>query len=303
MHLCHRKLITSIMKPLLRRITLNPECSFNVRKDTGEQVYSMWHHHPEIELFLIRGGKGIQIIGDNTTNINESCHAIMVGSFLPHTIVYNNEYSDKEVEAFVIHFDPNMFGKTFLEMPELQLIQNLLKETSYGLLIQGDSLAYMEKQMEAMYLADYPMRLFLLLQLLQKIAIDKNYEVIASAGFAGNFSSRDNTRINNIYQFTFDNFSRDISIDEVASQLKLSRESFCRYFKLKTGKTYIQFLMEVRIGYACKLLMENEKNVTEICYACGYNNASNFHHQFKMIKGKTPLQYQKEYFKTAKGVM
>ena len=81
--------------------------------------------------------------------------------------------------------------------------------------------------------------------------------------------------------------------------MKLSKGSFCRYFKQKTGKTYVQFLMEVRIGYACKLLMENEMNVAEVCYACGYNNASNFHHQFKEFKGKTPLQYQKDYLQAA----
>lgn len=288
------------MKPALRRITLNPEYSFSVRKDTGQQVYSMWHHHPEIELFLIRGGKGVQIVGDNTSSINEARHMIITGPYLPHTLVYNNGSTGCEVEAFVVHFSPEMFGTAFMDMPEMRLIKELLVQSCNGLNILGETLEKMEQQMIALYEADYSARLFLLLQLLHTIASKKEYEILASKGFAGDFSTRDNTRINKIYQFTFDHFHRDISIEEVSAQLNLSKESFCRYFKLKTGKTYVQFLMEVRIGYACKLLMENEKNVAEVCFSCGYNNASNFHHQFKSIKGKTPLQYQKDYLVTVK---
>lgn len=288
------------MKPALRRITLNPEYSFSVRKDTGQQVYSMWHHHPEIELFLIRGGKGVQIVGDNTSSINEARHMIITGPYLPHTLVYNNGSTGCEVEAFVVHFSPEIFGAVFMDMPEMRLIKELLVQSCNGLNIFGKTLEKVEQQMIALYEADYSARLFLLLQLLHTIASGKEYEILASKGFAGDFSTRDNTRINKIYQFTFDHFHRDISIEEVSAQLNLSKESFCRYFKLKTGKTYVQFLMEVRVGYACKLLMENEKNVAEVCFSCGYNNASNFHHQFKSIKGKTPLQYQKDYLATVK---
>lgn len=288
------------MKPALRRITLNPEYSFNVRKDTGKQVYSMWHHHPEIEFFLIRGGKGLQIVGDKTSNINEDCHMIITGSYLPHTIVYNNGSSGQAVEAIVVHFDPAVLGPSFLDIPEMREIKELLGLVANGLEIHGKTLEIMEKQMFALYDADYSTRLILFLQILQTIAKEKEYKVIASKGFAGDFSLRDNTRINKIYEFTFANFHHDITIEEASSQLNLSKESFCRYFKLKTGKTYVQFLMEVRIGHACKLLMENEKNVAEVCFSCGYNNASNFHHQFKALKGKTPLQYQKDYVSTVK---
>lgn len=286
------------MKPALRRITINPEYSFSVRKDTGRQVYSMWHHHPEIELFLVRGGKGLQVVGDDTRNISESCHMIITGPYLPHTLVYDHA-SGREVEAVVVHFDPDLFGRTFLELPEMKPVRELLDRTAYGLEIKGKTLEKMECQMFELYEAGPTERLLALLRLLYTVAAGKEYEVIASAGFAGNFSSRDNTRLNKIYRFTFDNFQRGVTIDEVASQLHLSKESFCRYFKLKTGKTYIRFLMEVRIGHACKLLMENEMNVAEICFACGYNNASNFHHQFKAIKGTTPYQYQKGYLAAA----
>lgn len=289
------------MKPALRRVTRNPEFSFNVRKDIGPNInYHLWHHHPEIELCLIRGGKGIQIVGDQTNNISEGCHMIITGPYLPHALTYERSFPRKEVEAIVVHVNPNVFGDTFINLPEMALIKGLFALTSYGLSVKGNTLGLLEKEMFALYEADYSERLILLLGILLRIARSKEYDLIASKGFTNNFSGNDNKRINKIYNYTFSNFNRDIAINEVAGELNLSKESFCRYFKQKTGKTYVQFLMEVRIGYACKLLMENELNVAEVCYACGYNNASNFHHQFKELKGKTPLQYQKDYLTTAK---
>ena len=284
------------MKPALRRVTRNPEYSFNVRKDIGPNtLYNLWHHHPEIELFLIRGGKGIQIVGDSTSNITEGCHMIITGPYLPHALSYERADEQKEVEAIVVHFFPDVLGAAFMDLPEMAPVKELFSLTTYGLSVKGETLAFLEKEMFTLYEADYSERLFILLKILHRIARDKEYDLIASKGFTNSFSISDNSRINKIYNFTFKNFQKDISITDVADQLNLSKESFCRYFKQKTGKTYVQFLMEVRIGYACKLLMENELNVAEVCYACGYNNASNFHHQFKEFKGKTPIQYQKDY--------
>ena len=85
------------MKPALRRVTRNPEFSFNVRKDTGpNSQYNLWHHHPEIEFLLIRGGKGIEIVGDNTRDITEGCHMIITGPYLPHAISYERADAGKE---------------------------------------------------------------------------------------------------------------------------------------------------------------------------------------------------------------
>ncbi|MDD6209992.1 MAG: AraC family transcriptional regulator [Bacteroidales bacterium] len=291
------------MKPALRRVTPHTSCSFNIRKDKGANIYmySMWHYHPEVELLFISGGKGIQIVGDKTDNISEPQHLIMLGSHLPHTIAYDNISEQNEAEAIVIHFNEDFLGKDFLNLPEMENICELFRIARVGLSIKGETLTEIGTIMAQMLDASPVKRLFSLLQILQIIAEQKEYSFIASEGFACDYSGIDNSRISKIYRFTFENFSSDISVTKAADQLRLSKESFCRYFKQKTGKTYFQFLTEVRIGHACKLLMENEMNVTEICAACGYKNASNFHHQFKEIVKKTPLQYQKEYFACYRG--
>ncbi|MGL4327357.1 MAG: helix-turn-helix domain-containing protein [Tannerellaceae bacterium] len=284
------------MKPALRRITINPECSFQVRKDTGPNVYNIWHHHPEIELLFIRGGKGMQVVGDDIRNIDEETHMIITGPNLPHTIVYDTSSPNGVVEAIVVHFSRTIFGDKMLSLPELSNLRDLMDHVNQGIAITGDTLEKLEQILFALPDADYQDRYFMLIEALRTLAKTKEYHLLSSAGYTPVLTSKDNTRLNLVYDFTFKNFQRQISIQEAAKLLDLSRESFCRYFKQKTGKSYVEFLMEVRIGHACRMLIENEKSVAEICFECGYNNASNFHHQFKIIKGTTPLRYQKQYF-------
>jgi AraC-like DNA-binding protein len=96
-----------------------------------------------------------------------------------------------------------------------------------------------------------------------------------------------------VFQFTIDTFRDTISLDQVAAVACMSIPAFCRYFKRSTKKTYIEFLNEVRIGYACNVLQETEKTVVEICYESGFNTIANFHKQFLKVKKCTPLQYRK----------
>jgi transcriptional regulator GlxA family with amidase domain len=120
--------------------------------------------------------------------------------------------------------------------------------------------------------------------------------LLSSIGFRHDFEAAENDRINNIYNYSISNFKRKIQLADVAEIAKVSPNSFCRYFKSRTGKTYSQFINEIRVGTACKLLIENRISVKEICYQSGFHNFASFHKYFKEITGKSPLNYQKEYF-------
>ncbi|MES2277211.1 MAG: AraC family transcriptional regulator [Bacteroidota bacterium] len=104
--------------------------------------------------------------------------------------------------------------------------------------------------------------------------------------------------MNTIFEYTFNNYHKKVVLEDVAGIINMGKHSFCRYFKSKTKKTYIQFLMEVRIGHACRLLVEEDFNMAEIGYACGYNNISHFYHQFKALTKNNPLDYRNHYLKT-----
>jgi AraC-like DNA-binding protein len=131
----------------------------------------------------------------------------------------------------------------------------------------------------------------LLLQILQTIALSRQTKTICSEGLSFQYSVSESERLNSIYQYILNNFTKQITLEEIAKIAHLSPNGFCRYFKSRIKKTFSKFLMEVRIGHSCKLLAESDKPVAEICYESGFNNFSNFNRHFKLIAGRTPLNH------------
>ncbi|HYH55748.1 MAG TPA: AraC family transcriptional regulator [Anseongella sp.] len=286
------------MKPLLRKVDTGHNYSFSVREDIGPYLDNHWYYHPEIELTLMRKGSGMRFIGDNIDRFSEG-DIILLGSNLPHMwkcdAVYFEEIPGLRTEAVVIHFREDFWGAAFLDLPELSGIRKLLEKARRGINICGHTRRLLQRKMESMLATEGAERIESLLNILQLIAGSKEIEVLSSLGFTESYDLNDADRINKIYTYTFNNFQNEISLRDVAAASNINPHSFCRYFKSRTLKTYWQFLLEVRIGYACKLLIENKMSVSQICYACGFSTLSNFNQRFKTITGKTPLQYLKEY--------
>ncbi len=138
-------------------------------------------------------------------------------------------------------------------------------------------------------------RIILLIEALSIIADCKNLELLSSIGFRYDVVEDEKDRINAIYEYSLKNFKRPIQLEEIAGVANISPNSFCRYFKSRTRKTYSQFLIEIRVGHACKLLIENKMSIKQLCYESGFNNFTSFHKYFKMITNKSPLTYQREF--------
>jgi AraC-like DNA-binding protein len=133
------------------------------------------------------------------------------------------------------------------------------------------------------------------MEALNLIANSNQTVKLSSIGFKQDFDETENIKINAIYNYSLENFRRKILLEEIANVAVISPNSFCRYFKSKTGKTYSRFLTEVKVGHACRLLIENKLNIKQLCYESGFNNMASFHKYFKMTTGKSPLSYQKEF--------
>jgi AraC-like DNA-binding protein len=289
------------MKATLKKATPNPEQSFDIHKDIGHAMLSSWHYHPECELLVLKRTYGTCLIGDHVGPFKNG-DVFLFGSNLPHTFRGEKKYLERDDEkigeTIVILFQNNIWGDTFLNLPEISSIVKLLNVSKLGLRIKGATRKKVAKIAEEM-LHDSPSRkLINLLSALELISASKEYELISSNGFDPSVNSVDQSRINTVFEYTFNNYHQKVVLEDVAGIINMGKHSFCRYFKSKTKKTYIQFLMEVRIGHACRLLVEQDFNVTEIAYACGYNNISHFYHQFKTCTKKKPLDYRHHYLKT-----
>ena len=224
---------------------------------------------------------------------------VMIGANLPHCFRHEQDYittaKRSAGETICIKFAPDLFGNSFLNLPEATRIKELLLKCACGIKLTGKNKERVAAMISKMLTLEPGKKLVALLSILEEIAENKKPALLSSKGFMHRPGDGDKDRIKLVFDYTFGNFSEKITLNAVACLLNMTRQSFCRYFKGKTNKTYIQFLMEVRVGSACRLLVEDEKNVVEISYECGYNNISHFNHQFKCITGKKPLEYKRDY--------
>ena len=133
------------------------------------------------------------------------------------------------------------------------------------------------------------------MEILDILANCKEYNLLASPGYSNINKGVDVDKIQIVYNYVMKNFKSKISLDEVSSLLNMTTTSFCRYFKPRANKTFSSFVNEIRIGHARKLLLEDNFNISEICYECGFGTLSNFNRQFKSVTNLRPLEYRKLY--------
>jgi len=286
------------MKPQLLKVSTGPTQSFSVRRDLVPYMNNKWHYHPEVELIHFKKGFGTQFIGDSIKGFR-SGDIILIGAHLPHYWRFDDSYFENEskvsADVSVAHFNENFWGDQFLNLPENKAIKALLENSRRGLQINGKVKVKVADLLTQMLTAEGTLRIMLLLEALSLIANCNQTVKLSSIGFKQDYAESENIRINAIYDYTLNNFRRKIHLEEIANVAVISPNSFCRYFKSKTRKTYSKFLMEIKVGHACKLLIENKLNIKQLCYESGFNNLASFHKYFKITTGKSPLNYQKEY--------
>lgn len=280
------------MKPLIQKLPLNENNSFVAQSFRTPDFEVGWHQHIEFELILFTEGAGLSFIG-NSVGEFETNDVYLLGSNLPHT--FQKREAQMIASAIVVQFKDDCWGRSFLEMPECRHIRNLLSVSSYGLKLQGATKSTLVHLIKALETSQGFQRVLLLGQCLDLIATSQEYITVSTQEVKSPQKERE--CIDNIFQYTIDNFRDPITLSQVADIACMSIPAFCNYFKKSTKKTYIDFLNEIRIGYACTLLMETRKTVLDICFDSGYNTMANFHKQFLKIKHITPLQYRK-YFTT-----
>ena len=283
------------MKPKLLKILNNVQESFGLRFDSAPFFFNEWHFHPEIELVYIENESGTEFIGNTIQSFNPG-DMIMVGSGLPHLWRCDDKYfkpnSTLKAESLVIHFLPALLGDAFLNLPENKSLLQLFEKSKFGLKITNKTKDIILQKMQVLLENKLNNRMLLLLDILYTLASSKEVNTVLSKDFESSFKQNETERMNNIIQFVSKNFTKKINLTIVASIAHMSPESFCRYFKTRTKKTFSDFLLEIRINHACKLLIETDKPIHQICFASGFNNFSNFNRYFKKKMGTTPLKYR-----------
>jgi len=286
------------VKPQLLKVPKGLHQSFSIRRDVVLYFYNRWHYHPEIELVHIEQGSGTQFVGDNIQNF-QSGDLLLIGPNLPHYWRCDEKYfkgdSQLYAQATVLHFSAELFGETFRCLPENKAINELLDKAKWGMKLLGKENQQIKTLLQNLLDQVEGNPIISLLQILETLAHSKDIKLLSNSHYQEEYDQHDEDRINQIYKYSLSNFQQKITIEEIAEIANISPNSFCRYFKSRSRKTYSQFLLELRIGHACKLLIDGKLSVAQICYESGFNNFANFNRYFKLHTGKSPLQYQKGY--------
>jgi len=277
------------MRPLLQKLPLTESTSFVAKTFRTPHFEVGWHQHIEYELILFTEGSGQSFVGNHVGEF-ETGDIYFLGSNLPHT--FQKRDPELITSAVVVQFKEDFWGGAFLQLPESRHIRQLLDLSSQGLKIQTPVKEQLTPLIKALEQSSGFKRILLLGECLEMMATQAGY-ITVSTQTVQSFQHKDRENLDRVFQFTIDSFRDPIKLSQVAEIACMSVPAFCNYFKRCTKKTYIDFLNEVRIGYACNLLLETEKTVLDICYESGYNTMANFHKQFLKLKQLTPLQYRK----------
>jgi len=278
------------MKPLIEKLPLSEDRSFVAQTHRTPNFEVPWHQHVEYELILFKEGAGLSFIG-NYVGEFETGDIFFLGSNVPHTFQKSN--ADLITSAVVVHFKENFWGEEILNLPESKSVTRLLQRSLNGLKINGKTKEMLQPLIQSLEIEKGFWRITKLCECLSILSETKDYITVSTQEIKA-LNPRDKDRIDSVFQYTMENFKEPIKLSLIANKAGMSIPAFCSYFKKRTKKTYIDFVNEVRVGYACKLLLTTQTSVLQICFECGFNTVANFNRQFLKIKKATPSQYRKK---------
>ncbi|MGD0342132.1 MAG: AraC family transcriptional regulator [Bacteroidales bacterium] len=277
------------------RLLQEPNKSFIYYRESNP--FSQWHHHPEYELVLITKGRGKRLVGDNLSRFVEK-DLVFVGALTPHEWLCDPEYFNTpdgfKGEGIVIQFLYDFLGEYFFKIPENVNLNKFLEKSSRGYEFYGESkFKIMSIMLKMIKMNDFE-KLYALFSIFKIFASTKDFNILSSPTFMEPNSLNQDDPMQKALKYILQNFHKQIFIEDLHNVTNMSISSFCSSFKKTFRMTFKDYLLKIRVGYACKLLIDSSQNISLAAYKSGFENISNFNRQFKKIRGITPSQFIKE---------
>lgn len=284
------------MKAIEQRLPQDFDKSFVVFRETGKYFPCPWHFHPEYELVLVLRSTGRRMVGDHIGYFDEG-DLVFMGAGIPHVWINDQEFFngqvDYEADAIVIHFMDRFLGEKFLSIPEMENFKNILRLSSRGMTFYGETRTRINNLMKGMITMSGLKRLSALFDIFDLLANSTEYELLASPGYTQKIELKSTDRFGKVTEYIMRNFDKDITLPEAASIANMAVTTFCNFFRDHFRVTFVEYVNAIRVGYACKLLSDEDRNIVEIAYESGFKNLANFNRQFKRLKNMTPSEYRR----------
>ncbi len=260
--------------------------------DREKILYDQLHQHGEIQISYLEKGAGTLIVGDSINEYKEG-EILVIGGYTPH-VFKSDANAQMETVMYTLFFDINSFGRDFFSIADLASTRDFFNKSEFGMRVLTNKEAIIEefKKLGSQNKVEQIATLLMIISHISK----SHTSPLSSFVYRKKFSDDEGKRMNDVFKYAMDRFHEPIELEEVADVANMSKNAFCRYFKKRTNKTFFQFLIEIRIENACKLILNKpELSISNISDQCGFNNIANFNRKFKELKGSSPTQYRSQF--------
>ena len=282
------------MQPLMEKVRNPPDASLHAFLRAERHFPFQWHYHPEYELTLIVSGRGQRFVADHVANYRDG-DLVLLGPLLPHTWRSTSGRAGQQQRAVVVQFPENFLGSALADCTELQGANDLLARARQGLQFLGKRRTSVARRLEAFLKMRGADRLAEFIRILDLLATSPDYRPLASEAYVVPRRQFAPTRLIGVLETIHQNYRQRLRQTELAHVTGMSPAAFSRNFRNATGTTLVDYVNDLRIGHACRLLAETATPVTEICFESGFANLSNFNRCFRRRRGMTPSQFRGQF--------
>ncbi len=283
------------MKLLKYIPTYDNNNSFIVYRET--KPFTQWHVHKEYELVLIKRGRGRRIVGDHHARFREN-DLVFLGPNTPHEWRCDEFFYQHpdgfQGEGIVIQFKDSFLGDRFFRIPENLQLRKFMHDAARGIEFYGHTKKQIAKLIIEILGSPNTDAFYKLLDIFHIFSNTSEYRILASEAYQDTDDS-DIIPMHKALKYIMDNFRKPIELEELLKITNMSNSAFYNSFKKTFGLSFKEYLVRIRVGYACRLLSETDMAISEICYESGFSNISNFNRQFKKIKGETPSDFLSDF--------
>lgn len=278
------------MKPFIEAIPLKTDRTYIVREFHSDALVYPIHQHPQYEISYVIKGEGTRIVGDHVGRFLPG-DLVLVGPNLPHRWISDTN-AGGGAHNIIIQIENPFMGQGFLEKEEMLQLKQLFDCAAQGVLFTDKTSTEVGPLIRQLVKLNDFEGVMKLLEIFFRLAIVKDARVLAGKGFFMDYSMKGSEQINAVFNYLFDNYRSDVSMDAAARIAKMTKSNFAHFFKKRTNKHFSDFVSDLRISHAVLLLLQTQLDISEICYQCGFNNLSYFNRKFLERYGISPRQYR-----------
>ena len=285
------------MPALLEKISVRKDESFSIGIFQDNLEKCTWHYHNNYEISFITEGSGKRIVADSIEEFQPGDLAF-IGPNLPHVWIADKEHrtpSNRTLEMVYLQFTSEVLSQQLLMLPEFRSIAKALALSERGILIVDQTLNEVsEIMLQLPYMKSFD-RMLHFLKMMDIIGNSESNVRLASKEYLNLRFTTGNKRLAAIHEYLMNNYREEVDLKRLAALVNMAEGSLCRFFRMNMGMSVFEYLNKIKIEFGCKLLMDPDLGILEVCLDSGFNNLSHFNEQFKKITGVTPSEYRKRF--------